>query len=101
MPNAKNRVSNDPTTRYPSVFKAQRDRLVLVKGGGRSRLFRKAHRISVDGNDRAGKPLKVLSPAMQKVLGGFGGHISIQRSPPRWVVPEFVDRAIGFVKGLE
>ena len=71
-----------------------------VVGSG-SRLFKKAHQISSVGNDRAGKPLKVLSPQMQKVFGDFGGHVSIQRSPPRWVEPGFVDRAIGFVTGLE
>jgi hypothetical protein len=37
---------------------------------------------------------------MQKVFGDFGGHISIQRSPPRWVEEEFVERAVKFVKGL-
>ncbi len=87
--------------RYPSVFKQQKNDLVLVKGGRRSRLFRKAHQISSEGKDRAGKPLKVLSPAMRKVFGNFGGHISIQRSPPRWVEPRFVEKSIEFVKGLE
>src|SRR5262245_16685840 len=53
--------------RYPTVFKQQKDDLVLVKGGPDSRLFRKAHRISAEGQDRAGKPLKVLSLKMQKV----------------------------------
>jgi Nucleotide modification associated domain 3 len=87
--------------RYPSVFKRQKDDLVLVKGGPGSRLFRKAHQISSEGKDRAGKPLKVLSPTMRKVFGDFGGHVSIQRSPPRWVEPRFVDRAIRFVTGLK
>jgi hypothetical protein len=92
---------NNFHVRYPSVFKAQRDHLVLVKGGEGSRLLMKAHQISVEGTNRAGQPLKVLSPRMQNVLGDFGGRISIQRSPPRWVAPEFVDRAIGFLKSLE
>jgi hypothetical protein len=86
--------------RYPSVFEQQKDELVLVKGGPGSRLFHKAYQISVEGKDRAGKPLKVLSPDMQKVFGTFGGRISIQRSPPRWVEQQFVDRTIEFVKGL-
>jgi hypothetical protein len=86
--------------RYPSVFEAQRDRLVLVKGGPRSRLLKKAYRISVDGKDRAGKPLKVLSPAMRNVFGDFSGHVSIQRSPPRWIEPAFVDKSIKWVAGL-
>jgi len=87
--------------RYPSVFKRQKDDLVLVKGGPGSRLFRKAYQISAEGRDRTGKPLKVLSPKMQKVFGDFGGHISIQRSPPRWVEPGFVNKALGYLKGLE
>ena len=62
---------------------------------------RKDHQISSEGKDRAGKPLKVLPPVMQKVFGEFGGHISIQRSTPRWVEPMFVDKAIGYLKGLE
>jgi hypothetical protein len=64
-------------------------------------LFRKAHQISAEGRDRAGNPLKILSPSMQKVFGDFGGHVSIQRSPPRWVEPRLVDRAMGYVEGLE
>jgi hypothetical protein len=79
----------------------QRDDLVLVKGGCGSRLLRKAHQISSEGKNRAGKPLKVLSPDMRRVFGEFGGHVSIQRSPPRWVEPRFVDKAIGYVMGLE
>jgi hypothetical protein len=87
--------------RYPAVFKRQQDALVLVKGGPGSRLLRKAHLISAEGRDRAGKPLKVVSPKMQEVFGAFGGHIAIQRSPPRWVEPAYVDRAIEFLKDLE
>jgi hypothetical protein len=87
--------------RYPTVFKKQKADLVLVKGGAGSRMFQKAHRISAEGKDRAGKPLKVLSARMQKVFGNFGGRISIQRSPPRWVEPAFVDRTIRYLKDLE
>lgn len=86
--------------RYPSVFNQQKDDLVLVKGGAGSRICRKAYRISAEGRDRAGKPLKVLSPAMQQVFGSFGGHVSIQRSPPRWVESAFVDRAIAYLTSL-
>jgi hypothetical protein len=91
---------NNFHVRYPSVFEQQKDDLVLVKGGPGSRLLRRALQISVEGKDRAGKPLKVLSPDMQKVFGTFGGRIAIQRSPPRWVEPQFVDSSIQFVKGL-
>jgi hypothetical protein len=89
---------NNFHVRYRNVFEQQKDDLVLVKGGPGSRLFRKACCISEDGEDRAGKPLKVLSGKMQKVFGDFGGHISIQRSPPRWVEPKSVDKAIEFIR---
>ena len=79
--------------RYPSVFNQQKNNLVLVKGGPGSRLFSWAHRISAEGKNRNGKPLKVLSPEMRQVFGDFGGRNSIQRSPPRWVAPEYVDTA--------
>ncbi len=92
---------NNFHVRYPSVFKVQREQLVLVKGGPGSRLLKKACKVSVDGLDRSGKPLKVLSRNMQKVFGEFGGHTSIQRSPPRWVEPKFVDKAIEFVRELD
>ncbi|MEX0727139.1 MAG: hypothetical protein WD065_12760 [Planctomycetaceae bacterium] len=87
--------------RYPTVFEQQKGDLVLVKGGSNSRLFHHAHQISSEGKDRAGKPLKVLSPAMQKVFGSFGGHVSIQRSPPRWVDSEFADKVTRFLNDLE
>jgi hypothetical protein len=87
--------------RYPAVFKKQREELVLVKGGPDSRLLTKAHQISAVGKDRAGKPLKVLSPKIQKVFGTFDGKVSIQRSPPRWVDPAYVEKAVEFVDGLQ
>ena len=87
--------------RYPSVFNKQREELVLVKGGADSRFLTKAHQISSIGADRAGQPLKVLSPKMQKVFGTFDGKVSIQRSPPRWVDPAFAVKTIRFVKALE
>ena len=96
-----NRFSQNFHVRYPTVFARQKDDLVLVKGGPGSRLFKKARQISVEGKDRSGKPLKVLSPAMQKVFGTFGGHVSIQRSPPRWVEPRFVEKAVGLLRELE
>lgn len=87
--------------RYPSVYRRDRKNLVLVKGGPGSRLFRKALQINSIGKDVAGRPLKVLSPKMQKVFGPFGGNISIQRSPPRWVEPDFVPKAIEFLRTVE
>jgi hypothetical protein len=38
---------------------------------------------------------------MQKIFGDFDGKISIQRSPTRWVKPEYVEKAAEFVKSLE
>ncbi len=87
--------------RYPSVFRKQQEDLVLVKGGPESRLLQHAHLISSVGTNRSGQPLKVLSPQMQKVFGTFGGKVAIQRSPPRWVEPEFVEKAIRFVMRLK
>lgn len=87
--------------RYPTVFEQQKEDLVLVKGGSGSRLLTKAFQISEVGQDRSGKPLKVLSSEMQKVFGDFGGRVSIQRSPPRWVDPAFADRAVEFLMELE
>jgi hypothetical protein len=92
--------SNNFHVRHESVFLEQRDRLVLVKGGPGSRLLMKAVKISVIGQDRAGKPLKILSPEMQQIFGTFGGKISIQRSPPRWVGVEYVSGAACFMRGL-
>ncbi len=84
--------------RHRRVLNRQKESLVLVKGTDSSRLLNKAIRLSSDGKDRAGKPLKVLSPAMRKVFGDFGGKVSIQRSPPRWVEPEFTETAATFVR---
>lgn len=86
--------------RHKAVFANQKDRLVLVKGSKRSRLLKKAKRISILGPDKDGRPIHVLSPQMQKVFGDFGGHVSIQRSPPRWVVERFVAKASAFVTSL-
>jgi hypothetical protein len=87
--------------RHRSVFQRQKESLVLAKGTGNSRLLRKAVRLSVDSRNCAGKPLKVISPEMRKVFGNFGGKVSIQRSPPRWVEPAFGAKAARFVHSLE
>ena len=91
---------NNFHVRHRQVFERQRADLVLVKGSERSRLLTKAVRISVMGRDRAGKPLKVLSPEMQEIFGSFDGRLSFQRSPTRWVVPAHVARAAAFVRSL-
>lgn len=86
--------------KHQQIFERQRNELVLVKGSPESRLFRKAVCISSMGRDRSGRPLKVLSPAMQQIFGDFGGKISIQRCPTRWVSPAFTDKAAQFIKSL-
>jgi hypothetical protein len=85
---------------HETLYQKQRERLVLVCGGPGSRLLSKAHCISTMGRDRAGQPLKVLSAEAQKIFGDFGGRISLQRSPPRWVSAENIERAKAFVLGL-
>jgi hypothetical protein len=86
--------------RHPSVFERQREELVLVKGSATSRLLTKAVKISTTGRDRTGKPLKVLSPEMQRIFGTFDGRLSFQRSPTRWVDPAHAPRAISFMRSL-
>ena len=96
----RNNFRNNFHVRHRPVFEDQKDRLVLVKGGRKSRLLKKAMLISATGKDRSGRPLQVLSPKMQKIFGDFDGRISIQRCPPRWVRPEFVRKAAKFVGSL-
>ena len=96
----KNIFGNNFHVCHKTVFEDQKDRLVLVKGGAKSRFLKRAELISVMGTDRNGRPLKVLSPKMQKIFGNFEGHISFQRSPPRWVHPDFVRKAAEFVRSL-
>ncbi len=86
--------------RHREVFEKQKDRLVLVKGSEESRLLEKAVPISALGQDVRGKPLKILSPEMQDVFGGFGGKVSFQRSPTRWVAAPYIVRAAEFVRSL-
>ena len=57
--------------------------LILIKGSPRSRLLKEAVALSITTRDSIGRPLKVISPKMQKIMGDFGGKTSIQRSPTR------------------
>ena len=91
---------NNFHVRHRAVFEDQKDRLVLVKGAAGSRLLLRAKRMSSVGKNRSGGLLHRLSPEMQQVFGDFGGHTSIQRSPPRWVFPEFAERAAEYVRAL-
>lgn len=87
--------------RHEAVYMRQRERLVLVKGGPGSKLLTKAVKISVEGRTRDGRPLKVLSPEMQKIFGDFDGKLSFQRSPTRWVKTEYAERATMYVRSLD
>ena len=84
--------------RNETVYRQQRDKLLLVKGGAGSRLLRKAVCISEFGLDKVGKPLKILAREMHQHFGGFGGRNSVQRSNPRWIPSEYADTAVRFVK---
>jgi hypothetical protein len=87
--------------RHQQIFERQINELVLVKGGIGSRLLEKAVRISIMGQDCTGRPLKILSPEMQKIFGNFNGRLSFQRSPTRWVDPAYVTQASEFTRSLE
>lgn len=86
--------------RHPHVFAVQRNRLVLVKGAPTSRLLNHAVKISEDGTDKSGARIHVLSHEMRAIFGDFSGKVAIQRSPPRWVAPQFVAQAAAFVRSL-
>jgi len=86
--------------RHTSVYERQKNNLVLAKGSLNSRMLSKAVLISTMGQDRTGKPLKILSPEMRKIFGDFGGKLSFQRSPTRWVDAAFTERAVQFVISL-
>jgi hypothetical protein len=86
---------------HNSRFENERENLVLVKGSARSRLLDRAVLISTIGRDKSGRPLKIISPEMRKIFGDFKGHLSFQRSPPRWVDPEYVYRAAKFIRSLK
>jgi Nucleotide modification associated domain 3 len=87
--------------RHRPVFDAQKDRLLLVKGNRRSRLLKRATRISVFGKNKTGGQIHVLSHEMRRIFGHFDGHVSIHRSPPRFVFPGFVKKAARFVRCLK
>ncbi len=86
--------------RHPGVFTGQRDQLILVKGTSSSRLLQRAVLLSETGLDRKGRPLKVILRSMQEVFGDFGGKISLQRSPPRWIAADRVGAAERFIRSL-
>jgi hypothetical protein len=97
----RNEFGRNYHVRHPDVFAEQREELVLVKGGEGSRLFRKAHLIG-ERVRREGKGCwQLITPAMAKVFGRFGGIGSLQRSNPRWVEEAFISKAAAFVEALK
>lgn len=86
---------------HRSVFAGQRDKLVLVKGNQRSRLLNKAIKIGERQRLAGGSWWQIITPKMAKVFGRFGGIGSLQRSTPRWVERDFVERSVAFVRSLE
>jgi hypothetical protein len=95
------KFANNVHVRDPAAFVDEKSKLVLVKGSSGSRLLNRACLISEVGQDRNGRPLKVLSTEMQLIFGDFDGRLSFQRSPTRWVKPEHVQEAAKFVRSLE
>jgi hypothetical protein len=91
---------NNFHVRHQRVIERQRAELVLIKGSESSRLLRRAVCISVMGLNRAGQPLKILSPEMQEIFGTFNGRLSFQRSPTRWVDGAYAMRAAEFMRSL-
>jgi hypothetical protein len=87
--------------RHKTLFKEQRDRLVLIKGDQKSRLFRKAHKVGEAVRRKNGSVWQLISPTMEKVFGRFGGIGSLQRSTPRWVDDKLTVRAADFIVSLE
>ena len=87
--------------RHRTVFAKQLERLVLIKGGKGSRLFRKAHLIGEKVQRKNGTSWQIIIPQMEKVFGKFGGIGSLQRSTPRWVEEKLIGKAEEFVESLQ
>ena len=86
--------------RHRALFEQQKEQLVLVKGGKGSRLLNKARLLSETVAPKDRPPLKKITASMRRIFGEFGGRHSFQRSPTRWVDPDFVERAARFVRSL-
>ena len=83
---------------------ANTDTKLLIYG-----LFQKGRVLAQDGegvrnrdtqNEAGARSLHRLSTSLQQVFGDFNGRTSLQRSPPRWVHPEFRQRAAPFIRAL-
>jgi hypothetical protein len=85
---------------HKDVFAGQRDKVVLIKGTKKSRLLNKAIKLGDRQRLEGGSWWQIISPKMARMFGRFGGIGSLQRSTPRWVEPDFVERAARFVRSL-
>ena len=85
---------------HRSVLAGGRDKVVLAKGTKNSRLLKKAVKIGERQRLKGGAWWQIITPEMACILGLFGGIGSLQRSTPRWVEPDFVERAARFVRSL-
>lgn len=92
------RCGNNFHVMHNELFTKQKDRLVLVQGGQGSRLLKKALCISAMSINSVGQPIKVLSQEAQEIFGNFNGKISIQRSPPRWVLSTHIGKAKAYLE---
>lgn len=86
--------------RHAPVLQAQRQRLVVIKGGTGSRLLERAALLCETGQTRSGHPLHILSTAAREIFGTFGGWLSVQRGPPRRVEAPFAMQAAAYVRSL-
>jgi hypothetical protein len=86
--------------RHRALFEQQKEQLVLVKGGKGSRLLNKARLLSENVTAKDKPPLKKITASMRRIFGEFGGRHSFQRSPTRWVEPNYVEAAAKFVRAL-
>jgi Nucleotide modification associated domain 3 len=82
---------------HRSVFAGERDKVVLAKGTKNSRLLNKAVKIGERQRLKGGAWWQIITTEMAGIFGRFGGIGSLQRSTPRWVEPDFVERAARFV----
>jgi Nucleotide modification associated domain 3 len=86
--------------RHGSLFREQREKLILVKGSMNSRLFSNTHRIGGAHRREDGSVWQIISSEMAKIFGRFGGIGSLQRSTPRWVEEKLATAAANFVRQL-
>lgn len=84
--------------RHREVFAAQREKLVLIKGGEGSRLFRRAHLVGETVRCDDGSCWQIITPKMEKVFGKFGGIGSLQRNTRRWAEEKLISKAEKFVE---